>query len=178
MSLLPAFRIGVWNAWLFMSVFLLQMVAAARVTRSGRYAGIAGNLVWLIALLYSLFLPLRLGTSWFYVGLTVFLVGLAVMAAATWDFITAPQDEPITKGAYSFSRHPMYLATLLICVGAAIAGASWLFIVLSAVMAVCFRTEAMVEEAYCLRMYGAAYREYIDRTPRWAGVRATGTRPL
>lgn len=27
MSLVPAFEIGMWNAWIFMSVFILQMLA-------------------------------------------------------------------------------------------------------------------------------------------------------
>ena len=27
MSLIPAFEIGVWNAWIFMSSFILQMLA-------------------------------------------------------------------------------------------------------------------------------------------------------
>ena len=27
-----------------------------------------------------------------------------------------------------------------------------------------------IEEAQCLGHYGAAYREYMDRTPRWIGI--------
>jgi protein-S-isoprenylcysteine O-methyltransferase Ste14 len=186
MSLMPALRIGVWNAWLFMSVFLLQMLpimfaskqvwqrshvpAEARRNWLDRHVGILGNLVWLLALVYSIFLPLRLGTAWFCTGFLVFVAGLLLLAAATFAFITAPAGEPITRGAYRFSRHPMYVASLLICMGSAVAGASGLFMVLSVLMAACFWREALVEEAYCLDTYGAAYREYARATPRWIGV--------
>ena len=129
MSLIPAFKIGVWNAWLFMSVFFLQMIAIlfvdkrirekshvpidARRNRFEKYVGIIGNFIWLLAMGYSVFLPLQPGTIWFYVGLSIFIIGLVLMAIATVNFITTPVDLLITKGTYQLSRHPMYLATFL-----------------------------------------------------------------
>lgn len=186
MSLMPALKIGIWNAWLFMSVFLFQMITImfvdkriqekshvpmeARKNSFERYAGIIGNFVWLLAMGYSVFLPLQLGTIWFYVGLVVFIIGLALMVIATLNFITTPVNQLITKGAYSFSRHPMYLATFFICLGAGISTASWIFILLSLIMALCFYQEALIEERYCLSRYGNAYKEYISRSSRWVGV--------
>lgn len=169
-----------------MSVFVLQMIAVgfadkrirerthvpseARQNRLERSVGIIGNLVWLSALGLSIFLPLQLGTIWFYLGLSLFLLGLVIMAMATVNFMTAPADQPITTGAYRFSRHPMYLATFLICLGSGFASASWIFIVLSAIMAVCFFQEACIEERYCAEKYGAVYKEYMRRSPRWFGA--------
>ena len=186
MSLMPAFKIGVWNAWLFMSVFLFQMIVImfvdkrirekshvpmeARKNSIERFAGIIGNFIWLLAMGYSVFLPLRLGTTWFYVGLCVFIIGSALIVIATFNFITTPVNQLITKGAYSFSRHPMYLATFFICLGTGISTASWIFIFLSLIMALCFYQEAVIEERYCLKRYGNAYEEYTSRSPRWIGV--------
>ena len=187
MSLMPAaLKIGIWNAWIFMSVFLLQMLAIvfidkrvwershipASVKRNKleRYVSIIGNFIWLLAMAYSVFLPLRLGTIWFYFGLSVFIIGLTLMAIATFNFIAAPSDQLITKGAYNFSRHPMYLATFFICLGSGIATVSCLFIFISIIMFLCFNHEALIEERYCLNKYGNAYQEYINRTPRWVGV--------
>ena len=186
MSLTPVFKFGIWNAWIFMSVFLLQMLPIvlvdkrvrershipieARRNKLERYIGIISNFIWLLALGYSVFLPLHLGTIWFYIGLSAFIIGLTLMAIATFNFISAPADQLITKGAYNFSRHPMYLATLFICLGSGIATVSWLFISLSIIMALCFYQEALIEERYCLNRYGNAYQEYINRTPRWIGV--------
>jgi protein-S-isoprenylcysteine O-methyltransferase Ste14 len=169
-----------------MSVFLLQMLAImlinkrvwershipieARLNKVERYTGIIGNFIWLLALGYSVFLPLQLGTIWFCIGLSVFIIGLTLMSIATFNFITAPVDQLITKGAYSFSRHPMYLATFFICLGSGIATVSWLFIFLSIIMALCFYQEAIIEERYCINRYGSAYHEYINRAHRWIGV--------
>ena len=186
MSLLPAFKLGIWNAWLFMSVFLLQMIAIffvdksirekshvpieARINKLERYVGIIGTYIWLSAMGYSVFLPLQLGTIWFYVGLSIFIIGLILMAIATFNFITTTTDMLITKGTYKLSRHPMYLATFFICLGSGIATVSWLFIFFSVIMILCFRQEALIEERYCLDKYGGAYHEYLNSVPRWFGI--------
>jgi protein-S-isoprenylcysteine O-methyltransferase Ste14 len=169
-----------------MSVFLLQMLAIAvidkrvwekshipadaRRNKFERYISIIGNLLWLLAMGYSVFLPLQLGTIWFPIGLSVFIIGLALMVIATFNFIAAAGDQLITKGAYKFSRHPMYLATIFICLGSGIAAVSLLFIFLSIIMAFCFYQEALVEERSCLHRYGNAYKEYTKITPRWTGI--------
>jgi len=186
MSLMPALKIGVWNAWIFMSVFLTQMLVImfadkrirerthvpidARRNKLEKYAGIMGNFIWLFAMGYSIFLPLQPGTTWFYVGLSVFIIGLIVLTVATFNFITTPPDLLIKKGLYQFSRHPMYLATFFICLGSGIAAVSWLFIFLSVMMALCFYQEALIEERYCLDKYGSAYQVYLNSVPRWLGV--------
>jgi protein-S-isoprenylcysteine O-methyltransferase Ste14 len=180
------FKIGLWNAWLFMSVFILQMIvmmladkriqqkthvpAEARSNRLERSIGIIGNAVWFLALGYSVLLPLQLGTSWFYIGLTIFLMGSALLVIATINFMTTPADHLIAKGAYNFSRHPMYLATFFICLGTGFAAASWIFVLLALLMAPCFYTEALIEERYCLSQYTNTYEEYMHRTSRWLGV--------
>jgi len=190
MPLIPAFEIGIWNAWIFMSVFILQMLVimllGKRVWAKSSLPSdfkrgkleksmpIIGNGVWLLATLYSIFLPLRLGTLWFYTGLAVFLVGLIILVIATVTFATAPAEKPATKGAYSFSRHPLYLAMLIIYIGTGIAGASWLFILLGIANIFWIRTEAIAEERYCLARYNKEYREYMNKTPRWIGIPRSG----
>jgi protein-S-isoprenylcysteine O-methyltransferase Ste14 len=188
MSLIPEFKIGIWNAWIFMCIFLLQMLvmifAGKRIRRRShvsqdakrnnfeKYVSIIGNLVWLLALVYSVFLPLQTGTIWFYIGFLFFIIGLIIMAVATNDFITTPVDLMITKGSYKFSRHPMYLATFFICLGAGIAALSWLFILLSMIMIYFFHQEALIEERYCLKKYND-YKEYMNRVPRWLSLPKT-----
>ena len=186
MFLMPTFKIGILNAWIFMSVFLIQMLvimfADKRIRAKShvpgdtkrnmreRYGGIIGNFVWLLAMGYSVFLPIQFGAIWFYVGLSVFFIGFVVIAIATFNFITTPAELLITKGIYQFSRHPMYLATFFICLGTGIATVSWLFVLFSIIMASCFYQEALMEERYCLNRYGKAYKEYMNRTPAWIGI--------
>ena len=190
MSLIPAFEIGLWNAWIFMSVFILQMLAVILLgkrvwkrsshpsdikrSKSEERAGIIGNTIWFLATVYSIFLPFQLGTLWFYIGLPIFLIGLIILTIATVNFATAPAEKPITQGMYCFSRHPLYLSILIIYIGTSIATTSWLFFLLGIANIFWIRTEALVEERYCLKNYGNAYREYMNRTPRWIGMPKLG----
>jgi protein-S-isoprenylcysteine O-methyltransferase Ste14 len=190
MSLVPAFEIGIWNVWIFMSVFILQMLAVRLLgkrvwarsslpsdfkrSRLEKAMPIIGNSVWLLATLYSIFLPLKLGTAWFYTGLPIFLIGVIILAVATYNFAAAPAGKPATRGAYSFSRHPSYLSMIIIYIGTGIASASWVFILLGIANIFWMRTEAAVEERYCLERYNKDYREYMNKTPRWIGVPQSG----
>ena len=57
-------------------------------------------------LIYSIFLPLKLGTLWFYAGLPISLLATAMALMFGISFLTAPLGEPISKGVYAISRHP------------------------------------------------------------------------
>ena len=185
MSLVPAFKIGIWNAWIFMSIFLFQMLiimladkrirershipAEERQNKIEKYSGILGNIIWWLAISYSVFLPLHFDSAWFYIGLVIYIFGLILMIIATYNFITTPPDQLITTGIYSFLRHPMYMATFLICLGSGIASLSWLFILLSMILAFCLHNEALIEERFCLNKYGKTYQKYINKVSRWIG---------
>ena len=131
-------------------------------------------LVMILALLYSIFLPMQLGTAWFYLGLPIYLVGLGIFMVAIVNAATTPHGELFTKGAYRYSRHPMYLGGILTFIGIAIASASWLFLLLSIALMILSRLVAIPEERLCLETYGASYREYMHRTPRWIGIPKSG----
>ena len=184
MSLIPAVEIGVWNAWIFMIWPWVDMLAVrlvgldvyrrasgipSEMKTSHRYRVVSyvSMVIETMAVAYSIFLPLRLGTGWFYAGLAIFLIGVVVLAAATFNFTTTPMDVPITRGIYHYSRHPLYLASLLIYLSVGIAAASWIFLLVFVVQSISIRIAAVEEERFCLEKYGDAYREYIDKTPRW-----------
>lgn len=187
MSLIPAFEIGVWNAWIFMiwpwvATLAVRLVGSdvyrrasgvpfeMRTSRQYRVVSYISMVVEAMALAYSIFLPLRLGTTWFYAGLAIFLAGLAVLTAAIFGFSRAPMDVPITRGIYRYSRHPMYLGSLLIYLSVGLASASWVFLLIFVLQSVSIRIAAVEEERYCLEKYGDAYREYMERTPRYLGI--------
>jgi protein-S-isoprenylcysteine O-methyltransferase Ste14 len=184
MSLIPAFQIGVWNAWIFMlcsliPVFFMPLVARGReegtsfivyFSKMQKNALLTIHIIYLLLIIYSIFVPLKLGTVWFYVGLLIFLLGLVPYTMISVNFITTPIDKPVTRGIYRYSRHPMYLTPFLIFIGAGIASASWLFLLLSVVYIIMPPLFVPAEERFLLDKYGDAYREYMDRTPRWIGL--------
>ena len=186
MSLIPAFEIGIWNAWIFMLVFIIQMFVImffdkktwekshvpieAKRNRYEKQVVTFANFFWLIAMIYSIFLPLKLNTFWFYTGLIVFIIGLVIFIKATYDFITTKSKKVIKTGVYKISRHPMYFATFIITLSVSIASFSWLFLVLSIIMMFFFQKEALIEERYCQKIFGKEYKDYIQCTSRWIGL--------
>jgi protein-S-isoprenylcysteine O-methyltransferase Ste14 len=183
MTAIPAFEIGVWNAWIFMLINFLPMPIIMRVhkglledsmkiySEAHKTVNRIEWILWILAFVYSIFLPLRLGSIWFYVGLPIALVGTITYIMVIVSFVTTPIGEkPITTGIYRFSRHPMYITQLVMLIGVGIASASWLFLMLTIVYTGLGFLYAGSEERICLQKYGDAYREYMERTPRWIGL--------
>ena len=186
MSLIPAFEIGIWNAWIFMVYYILGLPLTRLINKGAletsdvaapAYKGTNDIIVkfykssYLLLLIYSVFLPLKLGTIWFYIGLPISLLGLIMLTIAMVNFATNPLDKLVNKGLYRYSRHPMYLvATALMFIGVGIASASWIFLLISILRTIASVMLIIPEERYCLKKYGDAYREYMQRTPRWIGI--------
>jgi protein-S-isoprenylcysteine O-methyltransferase Ste14 len=127
-------------------------------------------LVMLLLIAYSVFLPLKLGTPWFYAGIATYLVGLALYLTAVAHIATTPVGQVWTKGIYRYSRHPMTFSSFIAWAGASVASGSWVLLLLSAVAVVLQNAQANAEERGCLETYGDEYGEYLNRTPRWIGL--------
>jgi protein-S-isoprenylcysteine O-methyltransferase Ste14 len=189
MSVVPAFEIGVWNAWIF-TVLLLAVAFVplaigsekaekrmegeptgseqARVTRAATV--ITHVIIMPFTLIYSIFLPIKVGTWWFYAGLPIYLLGIVMVLMYSLSFAAAPVDEPISKGVYAISRHPAYAGFFLAYAGIGIACASWVFLLCAFVWIGSWQFGIAEEERMLLEKYGQAYRKYMDRTPRWIGL--------
>jgi protein-S-isoprenylcysteine O-methyltransferase Ste14 len=186
MSLMPAFEIGIWNGWIFMiwlviPIFLwpLNVIPKGREEGSDftaefnkihKYTLLSVHVIYLLLILYSIFVPLKLGTAWFYIGLSVYLLGLIPYAMVFVNFATTPPDKLVIKGIYRYSRHPMYLAPCIVFIGIGVATASWIFLLLSVVCIIMPLLYVDAEERHLLKFYGNAYQEYMNRTPRWIGI--------
>jgi len=183
-TVIPAFEIGVWNAWWFMIVFLLQWLAILIIpghiaertgdtggvqTRQDRIVSFFINGLWVVATLYSIFLPFKVGKLWLWIGLLFFIAGLVILVLATISIAGTPMGKPFTSGVYRFSRHPGYLSMILVYLGVSIATVSWLFLLITVVTFFLLLYQVKKEESYCCVKFGDAYREYMDRTPRWIG---------
>jgi protein-S-isoprenylcysteine O-methyltransferase Ste14 len=188
LSLIPAFELGLWNAWIFivpaLIVTLLCILLMAKKGAPGGPARIPckskttlvvaslSKLIFFPAAIYSVFLPLKLGTTWFYVGLPITLIGLVGTILVFMDWANTPAGEPVTRGIYRYSRHPMYVTEVLLFLGVSIISASWVFLLCTIISGVGVTRPYFVkiEEAQCIGHYGAAYLEYMNRTPRWIGI--------
>jgi protein-S-isoprenylcysteine O-methyltransferase Ste14 len=188
MSLIPAFELGLWNAWIFMIYlifinvlpFLLSgWLIDKEVVKKGSDAPLNEtekrissiiSFLFIALIAYSTFLPLELGTVWFFAGFLIYLLGAIIGTIAILDFFTTALDKPVTKGVYRFSRNPMYVGMFLIFGGIGVACVSWVVLSITAVFMILVHTGIVSEERSCLQKYGNAYREYMNKTPRWIGI--------
>ena len=184
----PDFKLGLWNAWIFIvPALVLTLLCILLMTKKGAPGGEVrqtrvskitllvaslSKFIFFPAAIYSVFLPLKLGTIWFYVGLPITLIGLVGIIIVFVDWANTPAGEPVTRGIYRFSRHPMYVTDIFLFLGVSIITASWVFLLLTLILGVGVTRPYFikVEEAECIGQYGAVYLEYMNRTPRWLGI--------
>jgi protein-S-isoprenylcysteine O-methyltransferase Ste14 len=181
MSLIPGFTLGWCNGWLgaiplmltMLILFISQKKATKRAMDMSAYKvrekirTVVSTLIFFGAVCYAIFLPLKLGTMWFYIGLLIYVSGCILYIISTINFAATPLNEPIMSGVYRISRNPMYFFSALMLLGIGIAGASWLMIVLVILFAVVNHFTVLAEERFCSEKYGEPYRSYMKRVPRY-----------
>jgi protein-S-isoprenylcysteine O-methyltransferase Ste14 len=190
MSVIPEFELGIWNAWILMLYVIFfnalpYLLSGRLINKEVVKKGIATDMplnktekkissitsfLFYALVAYTIFLPLKLDTVWFLAGFLIYLLGAIIETIAMLDFFTTAVDKPVTKGIYRFSRNPMYFGMFLIFGGTGIACVSWVFLLLTAVFVILLHISVASEERSCLQKYGNAYREYMNKTPRWIRI--------
>jgi protein-S-isoprenylcysteine O-methyltransferase Ste14 len=182
MSLIPEFELGFWNAWIFILPIVIISIFSSKIfgkrgsgenlgrIKKERILSIIYLSIVFASYAYTIFLPLKLGAIWFYAGLLVYLLGMFIENLAMLSFYTTPVEKPVTKGVYSISRNPQYVGDFFINIGISIACLSWIFLLVAIVNLFLLRNFVIAEEHFLLDKYGNAYRDYMNRTPRWIGL--------
>lgn len=179
-------EIGLWNAWIFtffnfiagMPIMLLANRKAMKKAfekipiknNKEKINYIFCNLFYWVLLIFSIFVPLQLGTIWFYIGLFIGLIGAIMHIISVANFVTTPPDELVIKGFYRISRNPVYFSVYILFIGASIASTSLILFVGTFIWMISQHFIIIAEEHFCLERYGDSYREYMSRIPRYIGI--------
>ena len=193
MSLIPAFEIGVWNAWILQVIFFIVLSApgilmnkeakksndrateSIPLNRTEKIATLSTHAVlYPLTIIYSIFLPLKIGTVWLYIGLPIFTLALVMTIITYINYANTPLDKPVTRGIYRISRHPIYLTGCVLYIGIGVACASWIMMLCGILWWGMWSVAVPTEERFLLWKYGDSYREYMNRTPRWIGIPKSG----
>jgi protein-S-isoprenylcysteine O-methyltransferase Ste14 len=79
-----------------------------------------------------------------------------------------PTTQIVESGPFRFTRNPMYLQMVLICLGAALLLANaWIVLLTPLCWAALDRLVVRPEETYLERKFGEPYRAYKRRVRRW-----------
>ena len=182
MSVIPTFELGIWNAWILILPIIIvsifgakklskrKSLVASSVPKKVKTATILYFSIELLSYAYSIFLPLKLNTIWFIIGLLVYLPFMCFLILGIMNFASTPTDKLVTKGVYSISRNPSYVSDVFVKMSIGIACLSWLFLLIAIADFVLLRTIISAEEQLLLENYGNDYRDYLNRTPRWIGI--------
>ncbi len=183
MSLVPEFQISLWGGWWFLAVYALLNIGliaayprdfAQRVfgvpefdSQKERVFSILNFVLYMSAMSYCVFLPLKPGTLWFYAGLAIFGLGIILFTMAMINYANTPPDHPVTSGIYRISRHPMQVTALIVWLGAGFATGSWVMIAACIAQGFLSYPSMVAQERSCIEKYGETYREYMKTAPRY-----------
>ncbi len=187
MDFLPLAEFGLLNGWLLLVVYFVGLTISAlgfppdkrkKLFLEPHYPrgssrGIILALGRIAAVSFvglTLFAGLRLGTALFYVGLGVYAIGCSVVVISLNDYKRAPADGVVTAGLYRYSRNPQWLGLVGVFVGTALAVGGWLHLLLVLILVVAYHFQILLEEGICTTAYGARYRDYMSRVPRYVLV--------
>jgi protein-S-isoprenylcysteine O-methyltransferase Ste14 len=119
------------------------------------------------------------------VGMAPIVIGVTIARAARRELREAMQPtEPgqpttriVTTGVFSHSRNPLYLATVLILAGVALALAlPWALLAVVPGMVACRYLLIGSEERYLAAKFPEEYRQYSAAVRRWIGRASRGLR--
>ena len=116
----------------------------------------------------SFFLEINFNSSvFFYVGVAIYLFGLALCAISMRDFARPAANGMNTKGLYRYSRNPMYVAYLVCFLGIAFLTKSVIFFLILVMFQTASHWIILSEERWCLEKFGKSYQDYQDRVRRY-----------
>ena len=184
LSLLRQLEIGWSTGWWFTAAFgLVNIVLIIKYGRAftkrlvafpkfqslhERIISMASVFLFARAIMvYTVFVPIKGGVAFFYVGITVFVLGLLVYTYAVIKFATTPPDKPVVKGVYQYSRHPMQIMGIIMWLGVGILTGSWIITLACVIQIFLCRSFLIAQERSCLESYGGEYSRYMAKVPRY-----------
>lgn len=183
MEFMPDFTIGLWSGWWFSLIYLIVNLGIPSVKKDAfkrlfkspksheKFWEAVNYYIswfsWIGSVIFPVFASVKTGTGYFYAGIFMFLVGMALNITALLNYITTPLEQPIVKGLYRFSRNPIYAAYIITWYGVGLALGSWLLMIIHTIEVITCHILTVEEEQYCLHKYGTDYQEYMAKVPRY-----------
>ena len=103
----------------------------------------------------------------FGLGLSVYMIGLLLLAVSVVNF-SAPADNDFHQnGLYRWSRNPMYVSYFVVFMGCVLLTQSLALLVLVLIFQVAAHWIILSEERWCGQRFGDAYLQYMKKVRRY-----------
>lgn len=142
---------------------------------------------WQIYLVWTVFAVIFFATIWLaildwdnfifghwsliVVGGFLMSVGYAIYYWARqhlgWKMMIGLKRKFIATGIYKYTRNPMYIGDIALCVGFALISNSYLIYVIAIFGVILFLFTPFAEEKWLREQYGAEYDDYVLHVPRF-----------
>jgi protein-S-isoprenylcysteine O-methyltransferase Ste14 len=120
--------------------------------------------------------PFMIATAWIpfttmlpllYLGIVLYIFGMASFMASLKIIIETPHDEPFRAGPYRFTRNPLYVSATTVFVGICLATANIILIAYLVIATVLQHFMILAEERICREKYGLDFEVYQKKVPRY-----------
>ena len=179
--LMPEFKFGLYNGWLFLLAFIiininLMIIYPSHYTKrvlklpdisKERVSSIIYAAVLNGTMAYSIFVSIKFHTISFWLGLSIFIVSAILFFVTMHNYATTNPSKPVVNGVYKFSRNPQQILAVFMWVGVAILTQSILILILCILQLFLMYPTLIAQERFCIDIYKDEYREYMKKTPRY-----------
>ena len=155
---------------------LLAIISKSALNRAAFFAPLEGGekgayysyqVSNVFIILYPLFLKIQTKPPAFFIGLFVYILGIAVLIISTVTFAKPNQSGLNTSGIYGVSRNPMYIGYFMYFLGCAILMHSILQFIALLIFQISAHWIILSEERWCIHKFGSEYINYMNRVKRY-----------
>ena len=155
---------------------LLSAISKEGLKRAGFFAPLLGKekvAFWIyqimtaLILLFLLQLKIRTDSVWFYIGLIIYILGIALYSVSIVNYANAKMNGININGLYRISRNPMYIAYFIYFLGCVLLTHSWILFGLLIIFQISSHWIILSEERWCIKKFGEEYIKYMNRVGRY-----------
>jgi protein-S-isoprenylcysteine O-methyltransferase Ste14 len=146
-------------------------------------AEVVFGIPFLVSIVFHFIVPLSLPKGIFQkalipAGIALVLIGVGMIILARREFTRYgqptdpghPTKQLIKTGVFAISRNPLYLASIFVLLGIALAlNILWALVALVVSNIICHYVLIIPEEKYLLAKFDDEYRDYTATVHRWLG---------
>ena len=138
---------------------------------------------FLASIVFHFIIPLSLPQGIFrqtliFAGIALIIIGIGFIILARREFARFdqptdpghPTSQVVKTGVFAISRNPLYLASIIVLLGIALAlNMLWALVTLVVSIIICHYVLIVPEENYLMAKFGEEYRDYTVTVHRWLG---------
>jgi len=164
---IPLFLIRYGLLYLLNKEALVRAAHFAPMQEKEKIAFVIYQLATIAIFTYSFFIKVKTDSTLYYLGISVYLLGVLLLILSISDFALRQDEGLNTSGLYKLSRNPLYIAYFIYFCGGAILTQSFILLLIVVIFQISTHWIILAEERCCLDNFKEKYREYMTKTRRY-----------